>query len=173
MLMGGETDAQRMMTSTAGFIANHSTSRYTYRSFIHMHATYIPVRSSLAVDQAPRKMPVGDGRLPLFWSLIGVIFSLLFFDLDEPVLGVNAARAVRKAHCAANTILAVIPARSAHGISIMQVSARKTTSTILDGNHAVPPLYVCYLLRSRATPDSRLTYVSNASNVCYAMPTHP
>lgn len=95
-----------------------------------------------------------------------MIFPLLFFDLDEPVLGVDAARAVRKAYCAANTILAVIPARSAHGVSIMQVSARKTTSTILDGNHAVPPLYVCYLLRSRATPDSRLTYVREQREQC-------
>jgi hypothetical protein len=37
---------------------------------------------------------------------------------------------------------------------------KKTTSTILDGNHAFPPFYACYLLRSRATVTSNRTYVS-------------
>lgn len=40
------------------------------------------------------------------------------------------------------------------------VQAKKTTSTLLDGNHVFPPFYACYLLRSRATEKSQRTYVS-------------
>lgn len=36
---------------------------------------------------------------------------------------------------------------------------KKSTSTLADGNHAVPPFYACYLLRSRATPRTQRTYV--------------
>lgn len=35
----------------------------------------------------------------------------------------------------------------------------KSTSTLLDGNHVYPPFYACYLLRSKATPNSNRTYV--------------
>ncbi|WVF71317.1 hypothetical protein IAT40_006120 [Kwoniella sp. CBS 6097] len=34
-------------------------------------------------------------------------------------------------------------------------------STLLDGNHTIPPFYACYLLRSRATPKSNRTYVGS------------
>ncbi|KAL1411402.1 Slx4p interacting protein [Vanrija albida] len=43
-------------------------------------------------------------------------------------------------------------------------AAKKTTSTLLDGNHAFPPFYACYLLRSRATPASQRTYVGSTPN---------
>lgn len=36
---------------------------------------------------------------------------------------------------------------------------KKTTSTLLDGRHVFPPFYACYLLRSKATPNSNRTYV--------------
>ncbi|ODN94165.1 hypothetical protein L198_05016 [Cryptococcus wingfieldii CBS 7118] len=39
--------------------------------------------------------------------------------------------------------------------------AKKTTSTLLDGNHTFPALYVCYLLRSKASPQSNRTYVGS------------
>ncbi|WWC89180.1 uncharacterized protein L201_004098 [Kwoniella dendrophila CBS 6074] len=38
--------------------------------------------------------------------------------------------------------------------------ARKSTSTLLDGNHSFPPFYACYLLRSKATANSNRTYTS-------------
>lgn len=34
-------------------------------------------------------------------------------------------------------------------------------STLISGNHVFPPHYSCYLLRSRATPDSQATYVGS------------
>lgn len=34
-------------------------------------------------------------------------------------------------------------------------------STLINGNHVFPPHYSCYLLRSRATPDSQATYVGS------------
>ncbi|RSH87214.1 Slx4p interacting protein [Saitozyma podzolica] len=37
----------------------------------------------------------------------------------------------------------------------------KSTSTLLDGNHVFPPFYACYLLRSKATPNSNRTYVGS------------
>ena len=36
----------------------------------------------------------------------------------------------------------------------------KSKSTLLDGNHTFPQFYACYLLRSRASPNSQRTYVS-------------
>ena len=36
----------------------------------------------------------------------------------------------------------------------------KSKSTLLDGNHTYPQFYACYLLRSRASPNSQRTYVS-------------
>ncbi|WVQ80842.1 hypothetical protein IAT38_002949 [Cryptococcus sp. DSM 104549] len=38
---------------------------------------------------------------------------------------------------------------------------RKTTSTLLDGNHVFPPFYACYLLRSKASQKSNRTYVGS------------
>jgi len=37
--------------------------------------------------------------------------------------------------------------------------AKKSTSTLLDGNHAFPKFYACYLLRSLKVPNSQKTYV--------------
>ncbi|KAK1924355.1 hypothetical protein DB88DRAFT_490085 [Papiliotrema laurentii] len=37
-------------------------------------------------------------------------------------------------------------------------------STVLDGNHTIPPFYACYLLRSLATPNSNRTYVGSTPN---------
>ncbi|ORY32838.1 hypothetical protein BCR39DRAFT_464113 [Naematelia encephala] len=34
-------------------------------------------------------------------------------------------------------------------------------STLLNGNHSFPPFYACYLLRSRATVTSRITYIGS------------
>ncbi|KAL7420852.1 Slx4p interacting protein [Cryptotrichosporon argae] len=42
--------------------------------------------------------------------------------------------------------------------------AKKSTSTLLQGNHAFPPFYACYLLRSRAAPNSNRTYVGSTPN---------
>ncbi|OCF74472.1 hypothetical protein I204_04847 [Kwoniella mangroviensis CBS 8886] len=41
---------------------------------------------------------------------------------------------------------------------------RKSTSTLLDGNHTFPSFYACYLLRSKATPNSNRTYVGSTPN---------
>ncbi|WVW84080.1 structure-specific endonuclease subunit SLX1 [Kwoniella bestiolae CBS 10118] len=41
---------------------------------------------------------------------------------------------------------------------------RKSTSTLLDGNHTFPPFYACYLLRSKATAHSNRTYVGSTPN---------
>ncbi|KAK4688284.1 structure-specific endonuclease subunit SLX1, partial [Tremellales sp. Uapishka_1] len=45
-----------------------------------------------------------------------------------------------------------------------QPQAKKSTSTLLNGNHVFPPFYACYLLRSKATSDSNRTYVGSTPN---------
>ena len=42
--------------------------------------------------------------------------------------------------------------------------SRPTTSTLLNGRHAFPPFYACYLLRSKATANSNRTYVGSTPN---------
>lgn len=51
-----------------------------------------------------------------------------------------------------------------HGVKSTIVRFQNSTrctmpSTILDGNHTFPPFYACYLLRSKAKPNSNRTYV--------------
>jgi hypothetical protein len=46
-----------------------------------------------------------------------------------------------------------------HDLLRLLVAMSKSTSTLLDGNHVFPPFYACYLLRSKATPNSNRTYV--------------
>lgn len=40
-------------------------------------------------------------------------------------------------------------------------SSRRSTSTLLNGRHAFPPFYACYLLKSTSTPRSNRTYVGS------------
>jgi structure-specific endonuclease subunit SLX1 len=42
--------------------------------------------------------------------------------------------------------------------------SRPSTSTLLDGRHVYPPFYACYLLRSKAVPNSNRTYVGSTPN---------
>jgi predicted GIY-YIG superfamily endonuclease len=41
---------------------------------------------------------------------------------------------------------------------------KKSTSTLADGNHAFPPFYACYLLRSKAVENSQRTYVGSTND---------
>jgi len=43
-------------------------------------------------------------------------------------------------------------------------TSRPTTSTLLDGRHRFPQFYACYLLRSKAVPNSNRTYVGSTPN---------
>ncbi|WWC70140.1 uncharacterized protein I206_104087 [Kwoniella pini CBS 10737] len=45
-----------------------------------------------------------------------------------------------------------------------ETEPRKSTSTLLNGNHTFPTFYACYLLRSKATPNSNRTYVGSTPN---------
>nr|XP_018262816.1 uncharacterized protein I303_04300 [Kwoniella dejecticola CBS 10117]OBR84974.1 hypothetical protein I303_04300 [Kwoniella dejecticola CBS 10117] len=49
-------------------------------------------------------------------------------------------------------------------MSDQETEPRKSTSTLLNGNHVYPPFYACYLLRSKATANSNRTYVGSTPN---------
>ncbi|KAJ9099948.1 hypothetical protein QFC21_003956 [Naganishia friedmannii] len=48
--------------------------------------------------------------------------------------------------------------------SLASAVIKKSTSTLADGNHAFPPFYACYLLRSKAVENSQRTYVGSTND---------